>query len=169
MTTAQPHATSAYRSLILIGAVVVALIVTTAGMVFLAGNRAAQTFPADTPKGTLQRYLTSFDEGEYAASYAFFSDRVHDATGFEAYERAIDAYGYHGNDGTPPRVLIDSVTGRGDHRDVHLTVEEFYGDGLSGNSYRSEREIRVVRQPDGWRIDEPLVWLDPAPLMEEAH
>jgi hypothetical protein len=50
---------------------------------------------------------------------------------------------------------------------MRLTVEEFYGEDIGGGSYRSERQVRIVRESDGWHIDELLVWLDPAPFFDE--
>jgi hypothetical protein len=163
----QPHTT--FRPLIVIPASIAALIAATAAVVLLAGNRSAEQFPVDSPEGVVQGYLASFDNRDYQASYAFFSDRVHAAADFAAYESVLIGYGYHGDGATARRVLIDSVTGSGDRRVLSLTVEEFQGEGLSGSSYRYARHVRLVRQPDGWRIDELLVWLDPAPLMQPAH
>ena len=61
-------------------------------------------------------------------------------------------------------MLFERTTGGGDAVTVSLTVEEFSGDGLNGSTYRSSRDIRLVRENGAWRIDEPLVWLDPAPM-----
>jgi hypothetical protein len=44
---------------------------------------------------------------------------------------------------------------------VPVTVEELYGDGLNQNVSRSTRYLPMVRDADGWRIDESLIWLDP--------
>ena len=171
VTTAGPPSppASANRSLIVIGAAVVGLILVTVVVVLLAGDRAAREYPADSPQGTLQRYLAAFDDGDYEAAYAFFSDRVHEGMDLDQYERAIDSYGFHGREGPARRVLFDRVTGSDDRVQVHLVVEEFYGDGLGGNTYRSQRQVRLVRQAGGWRIDEPLVWLEPAPFIEKAQ
>jgi len=170
----QPPATNpsepmngATRPLLLIGVAVVALVVTAIVVVVLAGNRTAQTFGADTPEGTIQRYLLAFDAGDYEAAHAFFSEDVQATMTSEDFEATIDSYGGYVGERSPARqVSFASATGDEDQVRVHLIVEEFVGDGLSGETYRSEREIRLVRQPDGWRIDEPLMWLDPAPPFE---
>jgi hypothetical protein len=157
------------RTLLLIGAAIVALMAITIVVVVAAGGRTVQQYPADTPEGTMQRYLTAFDDGDYEAAYAYFSDDVHATMTLDDFETAIDNYGSYFGEGSPARqVSFDRVTGDEDRVQVHLVVEEFSGEGLTGNSYRSEREIRLVRQSDGWRIDESLVWLDPAPSFEFA-
>jgi hypothetical protein len=169
MRTAQASRTlSANRSLILIAVVIAILLAGTAGVVALAGNRAPHQYAANSPQGVLQRYLASFDEGDYEAAYARFSDGVQDRMTLAQYERAIDDYGIHGGEGPARRVFFDRVTGSGDRVQVHVVVEEFYGDGLNANTFRSERQVRAIRQPNGWHIDEPLVWLDPAPLFDVA-
>ena len=79
-----------------------------------------------------------------------------------AYQRAVDSWGV---DAEPDRtVLFDSTTGTGDRVQLHLIVEEFYGDGLSGDTYRSPRDVRLVREDGEWRIDQALVWLDQAAI-----
>ena len=48
-----------------------------------------------------------------------------------------------------------------------ITVEEFYEDGLGGSTNRYDREIHLVREDGAWYIDEPLVWLESAPYLEQ--
>ena len=162
-TDSQPH-TSSNRSLIAIGAGVVALAVVTIVVVLLLGDRQTEEFAADTPEGALQRYLAAYDAGDLEAAHAFFSADVRERMDMEAYQRAVDAWGEGYGPGGSRSALFDRTDGSGDRVQVHLIVEEFYGDGLSGDTYRSPREIRLVRESGQWRIDEPLVWLDPAPI-----
>ena len=51
------------RAPLLIGGGVVALVIITVVVVFLAGDRTAVDFAEDTPEGALQRYLRAFDDG----------------------------------------------------------------------------------------------------------
>lgn len=153
---------SGNRSLILIGAGVVALTIVTVIVVLLVGAREATDFAADSPEGTLQGYLTAYEAGDLDASYAYFSADVRRRMNPEDYRRAVDAHG--GAHGTEParRILFERTTGQGDRVQVHLSVEEFSTDGLNGNAYRSPRNVRLVREAGQWRIDDALVWLDPA-------
>ena len=48
-----------------------------------------------------------------------------------------------------------------------ITVEEFYADGLGGSTNRYDHEIHLVREDGAWYIAEPLVWLEPAPYLEQ--
>jgi hypothetical protein len=162
MNAPAAHGGSSNRSLIYVALGVVALTVVTILVVLLAGDRSATQFAAGSPEGTLQRYLAAYDDGDLEAAHAYFSADVREAMDLEAYQRAVDASGI----GVEPNrsVLFDRTDGEGDAVEVHLIVEEFYGDGLSGDTYRSPRDVRLVREDGEWRIDQPLVWLDPAPL-----
>lgn len=157
------------RSLLLIGLGVVALVALTVIVVLLAGGRDSTEYPADSPEGALQRYLIAFDDGDYETAHSFFSSEVRGEMDLEQYESIVRSYGTF--DGGPSRrVLFDRTDGDDDRIRVHLTVEEFYGGGWlgGGDTYRSPREIVMVREDGAWLIDEPLVWLDPAPLPAPA-
>lgn len=170
MTTNAPVApASENRSLLLIAAGVVALIIITVAVVVLTGNERAQEYPADSPEGTLQRYLAAYADGDVEGAYAYFSTRVQERMDLDAYQRSIDSYGDMEMADASRRVIFDRRTGGDERVQLHLTVEEFYGDGLDGSTYRSPRQVRLVREGGEWRIDEPLVWLDPAPVFEGAH
>ena len=163
-------ARSGNRSLLLIAAAVLALVVLTVAVVLVAGNRAPTQYPPDSPEAALQGYLAAFEADDVEAAHAYFSAPVRERMDLEAYERAID----EGHRMYPPdssrSVLFDRRSGEGDSVRLHLTVEEFYGEGLNGTTNRSPREIRLVREDGAWRIDEPLVWLDPAPIFDgPAH
>lgn len=150
------------RSLIYVAVAIVLLAVITIAVVLLAGDRQTAQFDADSPEAALQRYLTAYEEGDLEAAHAYFSADVRERMDLDAYQRAVDSWGI----GFEPdrSVLFDSSSGSGDRVELHLIVEEFAGDGLSGDTYRSPRDVRLVREDGEWRIDEPLVWLDPAPF-----
>lgn len=160
----QARTTASNRSLFAIGAGVVALALITIMAVLLLGDRKAEEFAADTPEGAVQRYLAAYDAGDLDAAHAFFSADVRERMDRDAYQRAVDSWGEGYGTGASRSVLFDRTEGSGDRVELHLIVEEFYGDGLSGDTYRSPRELRLVREGGEWRIDEPLVWLDPAPI-----
>lgn len=155
---------SSNRSLLAIGGGVVAIVIIAVVVVLLAGDRESVEFGEDTPEGALQRYLAVFDEGDLTAAHAYFSDGVRDQMDLDAFERAVSAQeGGFGAERTR-RALFDGRSGDGDSVRLQLTVEEFTGEGLGASSYRYQVEIPMVREGDAWRIDEPLVWLNPAPL-----
>lgn len=156
------------RSLLLFGVGILALVVVAAAAVLLLGSREPTTFPADSPEGVVQRHLAAFEDGDFEAAHALFSADVQAEMDLEAYERTAREYGgYLGN--TSRRILFDRTDEAGDVARVHLTVEEYYGGGPfgGGETYRSPREIRLVREGGSWRIDDPLIGLEPAPFPME--
>jgi hypothetical protein len=65
-------------------------------------------------------------------------------------------------------VLFDRSEVDGDRARVWLTIEEYYDGGPFGgaNTYRSTREIALVREGGEWRIDDPLIGLEPMPFQD---
>lgn len=163
-TPAPASASSGNRTLLFIGLGVVGLAVITILVVLLAGDREIADFPSDSPEATLQRYLVAYDAGDLDAAHEFFSAEVRQRMDRAAYQRAVDIQGHGFSTDGSRSVLFDRTDGAGDRVELHLIVEEFYGDGLDGETYRSPRDIRLVREDGEWRIDQPLVWLDPAPI-----
>ena len=163
---------SSNRSLLYIAAGIFALGALAVAAVLLTGDRKPQEFPADSPEAALQGYLAAWDGRDIATAYSYLSERVRSTTSLEEYQFAADDFDTYR---TPPngpdrRVFIDDATGSGDRGGrvvvVRLTVEELWRDGLNTNVQRSARSVPMVRDPDGWRIDEPLVYLEPMPVYD---
>lgn len=159
---------SADRTLLLIAGGILALVVVAATVVLLLGSREPTTFPADSPEGVVQQHLGAFEDGNYEAAHAFFSADVHSDMDLETYERTAREYGGYPGE-TSRRILFERTDVDGDVARVHLTVEEYYGGGpfAGGETYRSPREIRLIREAGSWKIDDPLIGLEPAPFPME--
>jgi len=157
--------TSPNRSILLIGAGILALVVLSV-VVVLVVRRGPPTFPAGSSHAAMAEYLAAWDRDDIEAAYGFLSDEAQGQVSLDDYRLAADQYRNY----TQPnrQVTIDRVEGSGDKVTLELTVEEFYGQGLSANVSRSPRSVRMVRQADGWKIDEQLVWLDPGPFIEKG-
>lgn len=160
------HAAAPDRSLLAIGCGVVILVVVAVIAVVFLGSRDAQPFAADTPEGVVQRHLAAVEDEDYETAWGYLSAAVQSDMMVEEYRRAARDYGYYGS--ASRRVLFDRSEVDGDRARVWLTVEEYYDGGpLSGaNTYRSPREIALVREDGEWRIDDPLIGLEPMPGVE---
>jgi hypothetical protein len=156
---------SSNRSILLIGAGILALVVLSVAVVLVV-RRGPPTFPAGSPQAAMVDYLAAWDDGDLEAAYGLLSNSIQRQVTLDEYRRGADQY----RDYTQPnrQVSIDRVDGSGDAVTLELTVEELYGEGLSANVSRSPRSVRMVRQDDGWKIDEQLVWLDPGPFIEKG-
>lgn len=154
------------RSLLAIGGGIVALVVVAVIAIVLLGSREAAPFPADTPEGIVQRHLAAVDDEDYEAARGYLSAAVRAEVSLEQYRRAAQDYGYE--TGGSRRVLFDRSEVDGDRARVWLTVEEYYDGGPfgGGNTYRSTREISLVREAGEWRIDQPIIGIEPMPFRD---
>ena len=154
---------SSNRSLLAIVAGILALVAVAVVVVLVAGDPKPQEFPPDSAEAAVQGYLGAWNERDIPTAYAFLSERVRASTSLEDYQRAADEFLTWGMppNGPDRRISIGDASSEGDRTVVPVTVEELYGDGLNQNVSRSTRYLPMVRDADGWRIDETLVWLDP--------
>lgn len=168
MTDAPPvvEAPKPDRSLWVIGGGIALLVVVAVIAVVLLGSREAPAFSADTPEGVVQRHLAAVDDEDYETAWGYLSADVRSDLSVEEYRRAAREYGSYGVGSR--RVLFDRSEVDGDRARVWLTVEEYYDGGPfgGGDTYRSTREIVLVREDGGWRIDDPLIGLEPMPGVE---
>ena len=163
MTTTQASpASHDTRPLLFIGAGVLVLVIVSVAVVLLAGRGAATVYPAGSPEGAFQRYLTAYFEGDYEAAYGSFSEDVHAQMSLEDYRQGAQMYGGGmGFGGTSQRVLFQDTDGDGDLVRLNLVVEYFYGDGMGGGSNQQRLEVNMVREAGEWRIDDPLTGVEP--------
>jgi hypothetical protein len=157
---------TANRSLLVIGAGVIGLVLVTLAVVLLTDDGDRASFDPDSPEAALQSYLGALEDGDADAAYAIFSEDVRSRVTGEAFEREVDLRDT-GTPGRPDaRYLVTDTNVDGDSARLIVTVEEFYEDGLGGSTNRYDHEIHLVREGGAWRIDEPLVWLESAPYLE---
>jgi len=160
-----PPAATSDRSLVFIGVGVATLVLAAAAAVLLLGTREATDFDIDTPEGVVQRHLAAYEDGDYDAAWALFSSDVQSTMPLEEYRRAARDFGSYSDLGSR-RILFDATEIDGDRARVRLTVEEYYEGGPfgGGDTFRSSREITLVREAGDWRIDDPLIGLEPGPF-----
>lgn len=157
---APPPADRKRRSLPVSGTALIALAITAVVVIatvviLLAGNQTAATYPADSPEGSLQRYVAAWFDEDYDTAYTYFSTRVKAQMSLEEFRREA-GFGY-----TPDSqsVELDSSTGTDPRRTLNITVEDYFGYG--GEGYRHQESVSMVLEPDGWRVDESLIGLQP--------
>jgi hypothetical protein len=154
------------RSLLYVGVGVLALVFLGAAVVMLAEGRQPASFEPGTPQAMMEGYLAAWQDEDYQAAYDFFSDEIKADTSLEQYEQQVRGLGepFGGSD---TAVYIDKAEGDGPQVTLYLTVEQSYGGGIGSESYRSQREVRMVHQADGWKIDEPLIGVEQFPFGEK--
>jgi hypothetical protein len=145
------------RSVLVIGAGILGIVVLGVVVVLLAEGREPQAYEPGTPEAAMQAYLAAWDNDDASAAYDYFSNSIKATVSREDYIGQSRAFG---DAGANRATFIDRVEGDESQVTVFLTVEEYYGEGL-GESYTSQRNVRMVHE-DGWKIDELLVGLEPS-------
>lgn len=150
------------RGLVAIGAGIAGLAILAVVILAWVGRQQPTAFPPDSPEAALQGYLAAFEAADYPSAYGYFSATVRDTMSYESFESAATDYARY----TPGsrRVLYDGTDGSGDAVTLRLTVEASSGGGLSTDRYSYQTQVPMVREAGGWRIDQPLVSVDLAPL-----
>ena len=81
---------TANRSLLAIGAGVIALVVVTLAVVLLTDDAARTSFPSDSPEAALQAYLAALEDDDVDEAYAAFSSDVRSRVSRDAFEREFE-------------------------------------------------------------------------------
>lgn len=144
------------RSLAIVALLIVGFAVVATAIVLIAGAPPVREYPADSPEGTIQRYMRALDERDLDGAYALLSSAAQGRFSKAQFNEQQYAYGSYG-DGSGRLVRIDRTEVTGDRATVALTIEQFWGGGFGSNRTVMHRTIRLVREPGGWRLDEALV------------
>lgn len=154
-----PESARPSRSILLIAAIVMGIVV-VAVLVVVAASRPPATYPAGSPEATVQGFLAANADGDIEAAYAFFSESVRRSLTVADYRRAWNDFSWEREQDR--RVVLADTDLRDTRATVHLRVDVYSGGGPFGSSrYTYERSVILVREDDAWRIDEPLVGLEP--------
>ncbi len=144
------------RSLAIVVLLIIGFVVVATAIVPVAGATPVREYPADSPEGTIQRYVRALDERDLDGAYALLSSAAQGRFSKAAFYEQQYGYGSYG-DGSGRLVRIDRTEVTGGRATVALTIEQFWGGGFGSNRTVMHRTIRLVREPAGWRLDEALV------------
>ena len=144
------------RSVLIIAAGILGVVLVGGLVVLLAEGREPQTYEPGTPEAAMQAYLAAWENDDPGTAYDSFSNSAKGNLTRSDYIVQSDAYG---DVGLNRAIFIDRVEGDESRVVVYLTVEERYGDGL-GETYTSQRTVRMVNE-GGWKIDELLIGVEP--------
>lgn len=144
------------RSLAIVALLIIGFVVVATAIVLIAGATPVHEYPADSPEGTIQRYMRALDERDPAAAYALLSSAVQGRFSEAQFADQQYSYGPYG-DGSGRLVRIDRTDVTGDRATVALTIEQYWGGGFGSNRTVMHRTIRLVREAGDWRLDEALV------------
>ena len=163
-----PRPSARGRAVLRIGAALAVLIAVSVLIVILTAGRAAsvQTYPADTPEGTIQRYVQALEDQDYDTAYSYFSSEVQsDLTEREFTDHTSVFAPFPGFAPSERRVSVDRVEERDDRTTIHLSIEEYFDAGFgffAPGELAYQRPIRLTQEDGAWKIHQPLYGLEPA-------
>lgn len=146
------------RGIALVAAVVIGIAALAVIAVAIGGGRTA-TFPPDSPEAAFQGYLAALEAGDVDVAYGYFSENVQAGLTLQRYRSELGGWPLSIADA---RILIEGADVTGKRARLRLAIERIYPGGLGPSRSRETREIRLVREADGWRIDERLAGIEPA-------
>lgn len=137
------------RTVLAIGGGILAIVIVAVVVVLAIGEPDVTEYPADTPEGTVQRYLRAVYDGDDVEARELVSARVDSEMGDNPpgrlYCRQSDGH----------QVRIDGVEAGDQRATVRLEIEDVSGSGLNFDRYSSDRSVVLVFEDGGWKIDEP--------------
>ncbi len=147
------------RSVLLIGAAIVALVVTALIVAVALPNRPTD-YAAGSPEAAFQDFYEAWEAGDVEAAYGHLSSTVTADLSLTEYRRMDTDWSWQRDQGR--RLVLLSVDLTGERATLHIRVDEFYQGGLSGQRNSYERSVRLVRELGTWLIDEPLIGIESA-------
>lgn len=144
------------RSLAILALLIVGFVVVATAIVLLAGATPVREYSADSPEGTIQRYIQALDNRDLDGAWTLLSSTAQGRFSKVQFSDQQYAYGPYG-DGSGRLVRIDRTVVTGDQATVALTIEQFWGGGLGSNRTVMHRTVSLIREVAGWRLDEVLV------------
>ena len=140
--------TASGRWLAGITAVVGGLVVISLVVALASGSEEAPLLPADTPEGTVQRYIRALQDADYATAHALLSEDAREHCPIEDYRRQQR---FETQDDV--RVRLGATRPAGDDVAVTVHVTRFSASPPFGVSEStSETRYLLTETADGWRI-----------------
>ncbi|MCH8849145.1 MAG: nuclear transport factor 2 family protein [Chloroflexi bacterium] len=140
--------TASGRWLAGITAVVGGLVVISLVVALATGSDEAPLLPADTPEGTVQRYVRALQTADYAAAHALLSEDAREHCPIEEFRRQ-QRFGR--NDDV--RTRLGATRPAGDDVEVTVHVTRFSASPPFGVSeFTSESRYLLTETDAGWRI-----------------
>lgn len=148
------------RSVLLIGAAIVALVVVALIVAVALPNRPTD-YAAGSPEAAFQDFYEAWETGDIEAAYDHLSSTVTAEMTLSEYRRMDADWSWQRDQGH--RLVLLNVDVSADRAVLHIRVDQFSEGGLTGERYSYERSVRLVRERGAWLIDEALVGIEPVP------
>jgi hypothetical protein len=149
---------SSNRLLLIFGAAIGVLIITAVVLVLTIGEPGkAPLLPADTPEGTVQRYLLAVESENYLEAYGYLSSRDDNKLTYEVwgdpYIRSRDRPGW--------KATLGKSSVMGEEATVEVTIDVFRPSGPFDNPVQTNyTAFHLVEEDGSWKITDPFgLWI----------
>lgn len=146
---------------VLVAVGVIAVIITIGLVVVLIRPSGPSTYPVGSPEAAFQAQLTAYDANDLETAYSYFSRAVRSAMSLAGYRQAASDFSWQQQQDR--RVVLKDVVVDGERAVISLRIEQFDQGAFGGGRSSSDRDVRMVREPEGWRVDEAVVGVESAP------
>ncbi|MBN1189108.1 MAG: hypothetical protein JXA46_05085 [Dehalococcoidales bacterium] len=138
------------------------LVIVTVVLALSIGQQNAPTLPADTPEGTVQRFLLAVQANDYAAAYDYIIPRRDGET--KTAEASYQQFSLSARyaSGSTWKANLGQVSRQDQSASVEIILEFFTSGGPFGNPIRTDSVVFNLRKVDNaWLIASPtdLYWL----------
>jgi hypothetical protein len=147
------------RSVLVIGGFMLVLIALAVVAVLALDAGKPATYPPGSPEAAFQEYYQAFQKGDTRAAYSAFTKRVQERMSYDNYSLNVTQFG--GPTGQDTLVRVERVDRQAERAELYLSVEYVSGSGININRYSEERRVSIIQEDGVWKIDEPLVGVDP--------
>lgn len=154
-----------FRSIVPAVAVLIILASAAVAVALIAAPDDVEQFPADTPEGTVQRYMQALQDRDFDRAYEMLSDRARTSMSMEQFRIS---QGVQPDGESNRRIRVESVDIDGDRATVRLSIEQFRGTGLDFARDSYQRTVPVVMEDGEWKIDDAFIGISRSRGVHEA-
>ena len=140
---------------LVIFAIIIGLITVLAvSLVLFTQGKNVTLLAADTPQGTVQRYLIALKEKDYQTAYNYVSPGSAGSTGYNDWEMQI---------GNPPpsmqiewQATLEKTSQNGNYATVDVNIETAYpGSMVKSSQYSQQLNFSLTKTINSWLIISP--------------
>ena len=130
-----------------------AVAVIAVALVLLTQGKNVTLLAADTPQGTVQRYLLALQNNDYRQAYTYFS---RDTPGMISYNDWLTQNGNPAATKVSWQAALGNTVQNGPDATVTVTIETAYPDGMMNSSnYSQQIEFFLTGADNSWLITSP--------------
>lgn len=152
---------SSNRFLLGFGILILVIVAAAVVIAVIGSNQPVKVLPANSPEGTVQRFLTAVRDRDYTKAYDFLAPQAGtDKT--NTLQQWVSSTQYSRNSTSSWTASIEKSTVYGDNASVDVVIEVFRPNGPLTDPVSSNHVSFLLQKAgDGWLIQQPvdLWWL----------